>query len=198
MVGQCLPEDLLAMWAPRRGHFRLESGHHGDLWLEVARPFLQPRRMRLLAALLAQRLAPHEIAVVCGPMVEGALLGQMVAEELGAELVVAQQVFEPARDGLHSVGYRIPEAIRRAVRARRVAVVDDVINAGSAVRGAFVDLVACGALPVALGSLLVLGQSGPEFAASQRVAIESLAAMPNAIWDPAECPQCAAGVPLES
>ena len=43
------------------------------------------------------------------------------------------------------------------VDGRRVAVVDDVIIAGSAVRGVLVELGACGATPVAIGALAVLG-----------------------------------------
>jgi orotate phosphoribosyltransferase len=193
-----MQEELLALLAPRRGHFRLESGHHGDLWLEIARSFLRPRRLRRFAAELARRLAPHGVEVVCGPMVEGAMLAQMVAEELDAEFVFARQLTGPQGGGLFSIGYRIPTAVRRSVLARRVAVVDDVINAGSAVRGAFVDLVDCGAKPVVLGALLVLGSLASEFAASQRLALESLGSLSNVLWEPPACPLCAAGVPLES
>jgi orotate phosphoribosyltransferase len=122
----------------------------------------------------------------------------MVAEELGAEFVFAQQVVETRGEGLYPMGYRIPTAVRRTVLARRTALVDDVINAGSALRGAFVDLVACGAKPVVLGALLVLGSLGPDFAISQRVALESLGSLSNGLWEPSECPLCAAGVPLEN
>jgi hypothetical protein len=38
------------------------------------------------------------------------------------------------------VKYRIPPALRSQVRGKRVAIVNDVINAGSAVRGTFLDL----------------------------------------------------------
>jgi orotate phosphoribosyltransferase len=78
-----------------------------------------------------------------------------------------------------------------------VAIVNDVINAGSAIRGAFEDLQACGAQVVAIGALLVLGDAAEAFAASEGVPLHSLAALPNVLWTPEACPLCGAGVSLE-
>ncbi len=192
-----MQEELLSLLAPRRGHFRLESGHHGDLWLEIPRLYLRPGRLRPFAAELARRLASHDIEAVCGPLVEGAFLAQMVAEELEVEFSFAEQFTRPQGDGLYPIGYRIPDALRPTLRGKTVAVVDDVINAGSAVRGALADLHACGATPAAIGALLVLGSSASGLAASERVAMESLASLPNRLWEPTRCPLCASGVPLE-
>jgi orotate phosphoribosyltransferase len=163
----------------------------------VPRLYLRPRRLRPFAAALARRFAPHGVEAVCGPLVEGALLAQMVAEELGAEFSFAEQVARPRTDGLFPVGYRIPAALRSAVRGKATAVVDDVINAGSAVRGAVADLRACRARPVAVGALLVLGSPAAAFAGAEGVALECLARRDNTLWEPAACPLCAAGVPLE-
>ena len=74
---------------------------------------------------------------------------------------------------------------------------DDAINAGSAVRATYADLLACGARPVALGALLVLGAAASRFAAEQRLPLESLVTLDNTVWVPSACPLCAAGVPLE-
>jgi orotate phosphoribosyltransferase len=190
-------EDFLSVLAPRKGHFRLESGHHGDLWLEIPRLYLRPARLRRAAAELARRLARHGVEAVCGPLVEGALLAQMVAEELDLEFYFAEQVARPKSDGLYPVGYRIPEALRPGARDKGIAVVDDVINAGSAVRGAFADLRACGARPLAIGALMVLGQSASALAAVEGVPLESLSYLSNTLWEPSACPLCTSGVPLE-
>jgi orotate phosphoribosyltransferase len=146
---------------------------------------------------LAKRLAAQGVDAVCGPLVEGALLAQMVAEELDAEFYFAEQVARPKGDGLYPIGYRIPEALRPGARDKGIAVVDDVINAGSAVRGAFADLRACGARPLAVGALLVLGQSASALAAVEGVPLESLSYLSNTLWEPSACPLCASGVPLE-
>jgi orotate phosphoribosyltransferase len=190
-------EELLGLLAARTGHFCYESGHHGDLWLEIPRLYLRPRRLRRFAVELARRLAPHEIEAVCGPLIEGALLAQMVAEELDVEFSFAQQFARAQDDSLYLLGYRIPEALRPGLRDQRTAIVDDVINAGSAVRGALADLRTCGARPVAIGSLLVLGPSASDFAASEGVSLENLWALSSHLWEPSACPLCAAGLVLD-
>jgi orotate phosphoribosyltransferase len=49
---------------------------------------------------------------------------------------------------------------------------------------------------VAIGALTVLGQSAAKFAADKKLALESIASLPNEIWTPLECPLCARGIPL--
>jgi orotate phosphoribosyltransferase len=192
-----MQEELVNLLAPRKGHFRFESGHHGDLWLELAPLYLRPNRLRRFAAALARRLAAHGVEAVCGPLVEGAFLAQLVAQELDVEFYFAEPFVRPRSEGLYPVGYRIPDSLRLGARGKVAAVVDDVINAGSAVRGAVADLQACGARPVALGALLVLGPAASTFAASAGVRLESLAYLPNVLWEPSACPLCAGGAPLE-
>jgi orotate phosphoribosyltransferase len=189
-------EELLERMKPRRGHFRLESGHHGDLWLEIARLQTRPRWLRPFTAKLAEKLTAHGIDVVCGPLVEGAFIAMMAAEELDREFAFAEQLAQQRSDGLFPVGYRIPEALRASLQGRRVAVVDDVINAGSAIRGALADLRACGAIPVVIGSLMVLGSPASELARQEILPLETLAHVANTVWEPSVCPLCAAGVPL--
>jgi len=191
-------DDVIALMPARRGHFLLESGHHGDLWLDLELLCLSPGPVRRLAARVAARLAPYEVDAVCGPLVEGAFVTLMVAEALGVPFTYAERFPDPKRDALFPVDYRIPRALRARVRDKRVAIVNDVINAGSAVRGALMDLAACGARPVAIGTLLVLGSAAARLAADRGIALETLAALPNNLWTPAECPLCVRGVPLVS
>ncbi len=193
-----LEAEVLALFAARKGHFRFESGHHGDLWLDIPPAYIHPKRLRRFAAELARLLAPHRVEAVCGPLVEGALLAQMVAEEMGAEFYFAEQFTRPSADGLYPIGYRIPAALRQAIRGKRTAVVDDVINAGSAVRGTCEDLQDCEAVLVVIGALMVLGEPASEIAASKAVMVEKLAELPeNRLWEPSSCPLCASGVRLE-
>ena len=83
------------------------------------------------------------------------------------------------------------------MRGRRVTIVNDVVNAGSAVRGAFRDLQSLGATVIAVASLVTLGDAFAVFAAEHKIPVESLAHFPNNLWTPAECPLCAAGMALE-
>ena len=197
-MSSAVHDDVLALMPARRGHFLFESGHHGDLWLDLELLCLTPDRVRPLAARLAARLASYEINAVCGPLVEGAFVALLVASELRVPFSYAERFEHPERDGPFPVEYRIPRALRARVRGKRVAIVNDVVNAGSAVRGALTDLQVCAARPVAIGALLVLGSTATQLAAERRVALETLASLPNNLWTPAECPLCVQQMPLVS
>jgi len=129
--------------------------------------------------------------------VEGAFVALLVSLELGCDFVYAERFANTTREGLFPVEYRLPAVLQPAVQGKRVAIVNDVINAGSAVRGTFYDLQAHGAAIVAIGALLALGDAIAAFAAENHFALELLKQMPNYLWPPAECPLCAQGEPLE-
>jgi orotate phosphoribosyltransferase len=190
-------EKILSLVHGRQGHFKFESGHHGDLWLELETLCLHSREIEPFAAQLAAKLSRHKVEVVCGPLVEGAFIALLVSQELGRDFVYAERFANPAREGPYPVEYRLPKALHPAVKGKRVAIVNDVISAGSAVRGAFSDLQSIGADVVAIGALLALGDTIAGFAREHHVALELLQQMPHNLWTPSECPLCAAGKPLE-
>ena len=183
--------------ARRSGHFRFESGHHGDRWLEPDLLLQRPTALRPFAIALAQRLRRHGFEVVCGPLTGGAFLAQMVAEQCEVAFAFTERLAPPPSDTVYQVRYRIPDALRDGLRNASVAIVNDVTNAGSAVRGTYEDLVACGARPVALGTLVAFGAWSSRFANDHDLALEALETLENNLWTPQECPLCAAGVPFE-
>ena len=191
-------DEILSLLAARRGHFLLESGHHGDLWLDLELLCLRPGRLQTFAVELAARLSGLGADAVCGPLVEGAFVGLMVAAELGVDFTYSERFAQTTGDGLFPAGYRIPPVLKSGLRNRRVAIVNDVVNAGSAVRGTCAALLECGATPVAIGALVVLGTAAAEFAAARNLVLESLAALRNSLWTPSECPLCVAGALLEN
>jgi orotate phosphoribosyltransferase len=174
--------ELERLAGAERGHFAFPSGFHGDLWLELDALFARPAAVAPFAAELARRVAPHEPEVVCGPMTGGALLAQLVAAELGAELSWSELP-----------GYAIPSALRARLRGRRVAVVDDAINAGAATSATIAALRACGAEVVAVGALMLLG-GGYE----PGVPLEHLETVASGLWPADACPLCAGGVPISA
>src|SRR4051794_2298662 len=183
-------DGLIEALDARRGHFRLESGHHGELWLDLDGLFARPARLAPFVAELAEQLSACGADVVCGPLVGGAFVAQAVAERLGIEAAWTERVAAPSGLGLYTARYRIPDALRGRLHGRSVAIVDDVVNAGSATRATIADLRACDVRPVALGALLVLGDGAARLAEEEGLA--SVGALPNTIWAPADCPLCAA------
>lgn len=192
-----MPHELINLVAARRGHFRMESGLHSELWFELDGLFAHPEKLRPFVAELARRLATHRIDAVCGPMTGGAKLAEMISAELGVEYFFTERFESPGATGLFPVRYLIPAGRREALRGKSVAIVDDAVSAGSAARGTYTDLVACGARPVALGALFIFGDAAARFATENNLALEGLAPMAFGMWKPAECPLCAAGSPVE-
>jgi orotate phosphoribosyltransferase len=188
---------FLKIVAARRGHFRLESGHHGALWLDLDPLFAKPNRIEPFVASLAKCLVKHQVSTVCGPMQGGAFVGLLVARALDVEFCFTERVEEDASDGLFQARYSLPRAFVERVRGKRVAIVDDVMSAGSSLRATYLELQAQGAKPVVAGALLALGVTGARFFSEQRVALEAVASDDYVLWSPDECPLCASGQPLE-
>lgn len=192
-----MQDELLQLLAGRRGHFQMESGYHSELWFNLDSLFEPPGRLRPMIAELARRLAAHRIDAVCGPMLGGARLARLISAELGLGDFFTERFEPPGATGLFPVKYRVPPSQRDAVRGQAVAIVDDAVSAGSALRGTHADLLACGARPVAIGALFVFGEAAARFAADQGLALENIAQMSFGMWPPTACPLCRAGVGLE-
>ena len=196
-MSETTPTTLLEMVAGRRGHFRLESGHHSGLWLDLDPLFAEPRRIAPFVAALTSALRPHAVSAVCGPLVGGAFLAQLVAHALDVEFCFTERVMPAERGGLYRARYRLPSAFGARLRGKRVAVVDDVMSAGSALRGTYAELQSHGATPVVAGALLVLGSTGARYFAEHGVTVEAVAREDYELWLPDDCPLCAAGLPIE-
>jgi orotate phosphoribosyltransferase len=191
--------SILPSVAGRRGHFRTESGYHTDVWLDLETLCRRPAAIHPLARDIALKLRGHSVDAVCGPLNEGAFIAMMVAAELGCDFTYAERFADRAEDGrLFPIRYALPRPLRPLVAGRRVAIVNDVVSAGSAVRGAFEDLRAHAADVVAIGCLLVMGDAIDAFAREHRLVVEALERMRYQLWKPDTCPLCRAGEPVES
>jgi len=189
--------DLLSLASPRHGHFRLESGHHARLWLDLDPLFVHPARVHPFVTRLARALRPYKVAGVCGPLVGGAFLAQMLATALKVEFFFTERVMLGEGAGLYQAQYHLPRPARSRVGDKRLAVVDDAISAGSAVRASYVELQGHGAEPVVIGALLMLGSAASPYFAERGVPIETVVRVPFDLWVPAECPLCASGEALD-
>jgi orotate phosphoribosyltransferase len=182
----------------RRGHFCYESGYHGELWLDLDLLFYAPRRLEPIVQRLAAILKRHEVEAIVGPLAGGAFLAQTIAATLGTEFAYTEPRLFASDDRLFPVAYRLPATVAPLLRGTRVAIVDDVVNAGSAVRGTFSALVDAGAKPVVVGALLTLGDAARSFLVETGLKVEAQARLDNRLWEPVNCPLCARGVPLDA
>lgn len=177
----------------RTGHYLYESGHHGDTWLDLNVLFVDQRRLHRIAGELAARLRRHQVEVVCGPLVGGALLGQWVAHHLDLPFVYAERLIA---DGV-AARYRIPGELGAVVSGHPVAIVDDAINAGSATLATRDEILRLGGTPTVAGAIFIRDQGGIALVKANGLAVEHLVGLPFSIWEPDACPLCRSGLVIE-
>jgi orotate phosphoribosyltransferase len=182
-----MDSGVVELARPRRGHFDLGTGFHGDVWLDLDALFLRPSLLRPYVGALAERLRQHRIDAVCGPMEGGALVAHAIADRLETAFLPGYRTPAPA--------YRLPD-VPGGIGGWRVAIADDAVNAGTAVRACAVLLRDRGAVPVAVAALLSLGPASAAVAEAISVPLYSAGAIASHAWPSAQCPLCAEGIPL--
>lgn len=192
-----MTSDVLTTLPVRSGHFLLESGYHTNVWISLDLLFVNPSKIAPLVTSLAERLGAHEFSAVCGCLMGGAFLAQALATILGTAFYYTEPIATSGRTALFAAQYRLPADLRSGLRGLKVAVVDDVISAGSSVRATVAALDAAGASTVVIGTLLTLGHIGATHFGRLGVPFESLAHKDFLMWKPADCPLCRDGVALE-
>jgi orotate phosphoribosyltransferase len=192
-----MSSDVFRTLPAREGHFRLESGYHTGLWLSLETVFVDPERIAPLIDALAERLRPYVVDGVCGAFVGGAFLAQLLASRLRVRFFYAEPIPPAGEEGLFTARYRLPPAQALALRERSLAIVDDVISAGSSARAVIEAVNAAGARASVVACLMTLGDVGLAHFRSARVPMETLERRPFLMWPPSACPLCHSGAPLE-
>ena len=182
---------IIRLVRARSGHFDLGTGYHGNVWLDLDALFLRPALLRPHVRWLADRLIEHQVDAVCGPAEGGAFLALAIADVLGTAFLPAHR--DPST--ADATGYRLP-GVRGGVAGWRVAIVDDAINAGTAVRACFKQVRASGAVPVAVAALLALGQARVAIEATLAVPCYAAGTIPSQVWPAEQCQPCSRGVAL--
>ena len=152
-------DDVLRKLPTREGHFLLESGYHTDVWLTLDGLFVSPSALAPLVDTLAGKLTRHGATAVCGPFQGGAFLAQALATVLGLDFYFSQPVQATVGGELFGAEYRLPADLRARVAGQRIALVDDVMSAGSSVRATATALSAANASTVVVGALVRAGTS---------------------------------------
>jgi len=162
------------------GHFRLSSGRHSDRFIQKFRILEDPA----LLEPLAQRIAEHFRAAAPTTVVSAAVGGIVLGYEVARQLRV-KAIFVEKEGGVATLrrGFQV------GVGARAL-VVEDVITTGLSVREVLDVVRATGAAVTGVAAIVKRGHADfgvPTFA---------LLDLPIESFDPASCPQCAAGVAI--
>lgn len=168
--------------AVQRGHFKLSSGRHSDVYVQKFRVFENPRLTCAFGEAIAERFADR-FDVVASPAVGAIVLGFAVGLASGKRTIFAERV-----EG--SLDLRRGFAL---VPHERVLVVEDVITTGSSAR-AVVDLVkARGGIPIGIAALIDRADASR---ASLGAPLDALLDLHVESWDAEDCRLCDKGEPI--
>ena len=162
-----------------RGHFRLTSGLHSDIYLQSALVLQHPEHAAALGAALATPFRDERVRTVLAPAIGGILVAHEVARALGA-----RALFTEREEGAMRLrrGFTLEAG-------ERCLVVEDVITTGGSTREVVECVTAAGGAVVGVGSLIDRSGGAAAFPV-RRVALATVAAT---TWKPEECPLCRAG-----
>jgi orotate phosphoribosyltransferase len=162
-----------------RGHFRLTSGLHSDVYLQSALVLQFPEHAAALGTALAAPFRADGVQTVLAPAIGGILVAHEVARALGV-----RALFTEREGGV----MRLRRGFALAA-GERCLVVEDVITTGGSTREVVQCVEDLGGAVVGVGSLI--DRSGG--AAAFTVKRTALATVSATTWAPEGCPLCKAG-----
>ncbi len=184
-AGRLTEAETIALYEKRgallRGHFRLTSGLHSDVYLQSALVLQHPEDAEPLGATLAAALEDTGARVVLAPAIGGILVAHEVARALGVRALFTEREGGEMR-------------LRRGFAlspGERCLVVEDVITTGGSTREVIACVESLGGRVVGVGALVDRSGGTAGFPAR----FVALARVTARNYPPDGCPLCAAGTP---
>lgn len=172
-----------------RGHFRLTSGLHSDVYLQSALVLQHPEHAEALGRTLGDAFQDAGARTVLAPAIGGILVAHEVARALGVRAIFAER-----QDGRLTLrrGFTLAPG-------EKVLVVEDVVTTGGSTRETIEVARAAGAEVV--GAASIIDRSRPSTGSGQAAAhldvpYHALATVSLPTFEPGSCPLCAAGSPV--
>lgn len=163
-----------------RGHFRLTSGRHSNLYVQKARLLEHPESTMVIAREMASWY--EDVQVVVAPAVGAIALGFAVALAAGARSLFAERA-----DGRMTLrrGFEV-------AAGERALVVEDIVTTGGSAHEVYELVGRTGA--ERLGVAALVDRSAGRLAFPLR----SLVRIAADTWSAEECPLCGAGTPMDA
>lgn len=165
-----------------KGHFKLTSGKHSDVYYEKFKLLSQPTVCTQICHQMAEMFAENGAVTVVGPTTGGIIIAYDVARYLGIEAVYAE-----AGDGgrVFKRGFALE-------KNQKILIVDDVLTTGRSVFEV-IDLVnSYQADIVGIGVMLERSNGKVKF----DYPFKPLTSVQADSWEPDECPICKRGEEL--
>jgi len=169
--------------AIQKGHFKLTSGVHSDIYIQCAQVMQHPEFMHNLCSELGKKFRGDDIDVIVGPAIGGIIMAHVMARVLGPWV---RAIFTERENGKMTLrrSFKIKEG-------EKVLVVEDVTTTGSSVREVM-DIVKSRQGKV-VGVGVLIDRSGGEV--DFGIKTEKLLTVDIKTYLPEECPLCKKGIP---
>jgi orotate phosphoribosyltransferase len=173
-------------------HFVYVSGDHGSGWIDKDAIYPHTERVEHLCRNLGKLVRDRQIDVVCGPATGGLIIAEWTSHELGCLSAFADH--DQPKPGEIRGKFVLRRGYDHLVTAKRVFVVDDIVNTGHSIRQTITAVRAAGGNVIAAGALVSRGNVG---AAGLGVGeLVYLLEYKIPAWPAAECPLCKSGNPV--
>ncbi|MCD6440414.1 MAG: orotate phosphoribosyltransferase [Candidatus Marinimicrobia bacterium] len=166
------------------GHFLLTSGRHSETYVEKFKVLQFPLLTDKLCRAIADNFAESKPHVIVGAATGGIIISHGVGRLMSTRSIFAERV---DKELIFRRGFSIK-------KGERVLIVDDVITTGGSIFE-LIDLVMHnGGVIMGIGALIDRSGGKIDFG----FPFYSLVSLDIPSYEPAECPQCANGIPLTS
>ena len=177
-----------------RGHFKLTSGRHSDVYYEKFAILKDPQVCEPVCRTLAGMFAASGAKYVVGPTTGGVIIAYSVANANGLTALYA----EPAGPADSPTTGRVFKRGFSLEKGDRVLIVDDVLTTGRSLDEVIALVRSYGAEIVGIG--VFLDRSGGAMAKGRPQdgvpPVRALASVSAESWEPDACPLCAKGEPI--
>ena len=169
--------------AIQKGHFKLTSGVHSDIYIQCAQVMQHPEFMYNLCSELGKKFRGDDIDVIVGPAIGGIIMAHVMARVLGPWVRAIFTERENSKMTLRR-SFEIKEG-------EKVLVVEDVTTTGSSVREVIDIVNSRQGKVVGVGVLIDRSGGKVDFG----IKTEKLLTVDIKTYLPEECPLCKKGIP---
>ncbi|OIP68214.1 MAG: orotate phosphoribosyltransferase [Candidatus Infernicultor aquiphilus] len=169
--------------AIQKGHFKLTSGVHSDIYIQCAQVMQYPEFMNNLCSELGKKFRGEDVDVIVGPAVGAIIMAHVMARVLGPWV---RAIFTERENGKMT--------LRRSFKIKKgekVLVVEDVTTTGSSVREVIEIVKERQGKVVGVGALIDRSGGKIDFG----VKTQSLLTLDIKTYLPEVCPLCKKGIP---
>ena len=170
--------------AIQKGHFKLTSGVHSDIYIQCAQVMQYPEFMNNLCSELGKKFRGDDVDVIVGPAMGAIIMAHVMARVLGPWV---RAIFTERENGKMT--------LRRSFKIKKgekVLVVEDVTTTGSSVKEVIDIVKERQGKVVGVGALIDRSGGKIDFG----VKTQSLLTLDIKIYLPEVCPLCKKGIPV--